>query len=331
MSELEARPAPTPPDLSGIDQKLAGDAAALATLKADLATLNTRVGAVSTAKPTPAPAPDIGPQFAAVDQKIAAVDQKIAAVQHDLDALRTTVRDLPKPDFGPVNGRIGEVDKHLGVLQTTVDKLPRVDLAPVFSQLHELDGRLKPVESDVAASQSPQRVAQAKAAPLAVAAQAVLDALAANRPFAPEVGALQSLGADAARLEPLRAVAGDGAPALADLQADLGRLRDSIVAEGTPPPKGSYMDRIMAGAGALVQVKPVGTVVGDTPGALVERMDAAIGADALGDALALWQKLPEGSRTVSKTLAARMKLRLDAEVAAKAIAADAVSAMAPKG
>ena len=84
----------------------------------------------------------------------------------------------------------------------------------------------------------------------------------------------------------------------------------------------------MAGASGLVQVRPLGSVVGDTPAAMVARMNDDIGNDDLAAALSEWHKLPEASQSASKALADRVKLRLDAEQAAKAIAANAIEAMA---
>ena len=324
VTELEARPQI---DAAGMTKRLGALDAAVGAAKASIETVGKRVDGLAATPPVaqPAAVADLTPRLADLDGQVSALKQGIAD-------LRTTISDLPKPDFGPVEAKIGDLDQRLNALSGTVSAIPRIDLGPLTAKVDALETRLKPVEAEADASKSPQRVAERQAAPTAVTAQAVLDALSAGRAFPREFKALQVLGADPVRLAPLQAVAEAGAPALSDLQADLGRLRDRIVAEGTPQASGSYVDRIMSGAGRLVQVRPLGSVVGDTPAAIVARMDADIGADDFKAALAEWQALPEASRTASKALAERITLRLDAETAARSIAANAIAAMtAPKG
>lgn len=84
----------------------------------------------------------------------------------------------------------------------------------------------------------------------------------------------------------------------------------------------------MAGAATVVSVRPVGSVPGDAPSAIVARMDDELGRDELSSALADWQRLPDASRAVSKALAERIRLRQDAQGAARAIAEGAIKAMA---
>jgi hypothetical protein len=336
LTALETRPGP---DTSGLAKQAAAaqDAAAAAKAVAsaaqaaaaktqsDLAELDKRVAALPAPQPAPPPMPNLQPQVADLQQSVTELKKSVADLQ-------ASVAAVPRPDVNRIEARFGDLDARLGALQGTVSGIPHVDLGPLTGKVDALETRLKPIEAETQAAQSPERVAERRAAPVAVTAQAIVDAIAAGQAFPQEFRALQVLGTDPAKLAPLQVVAANGAPSLRDLRADLAELQGRIIGQGTPAPNGSYMDRMMAGASSLVQVRPLGSVVGDTPAAIVSRIDGEIAADDLPAALTDWQKLPEASRTASKSLAERIKLRLDAETAARTIAANAIAALAaPRG
>ncbi|MCW6509376.1 COG4223 family protein [Lichenifustis flavocetrariae] len=322
LAGLEARPSS---DMTEISQRISTLESAQAQAHETLGSLSKRVdGFESTPFGTSA-------QLDKVEAQTGELKSAVAGVQSALAALPKPETDRIDAQIGKIDVHLGEVDQRVSALQNTVSAIPRVDLGPLTSKVDALESRLKPVEAEVNSSKSPQRVAERQAAPMAVTAQAIVAAIETGQAFPQEFKALQVLGADPSKLAPLQTVAASGAPGLQDLQAELAGLRDRIVAKGASPPTGSYLDRIMSGASQLVQVRPLGSIAGDTPSAIVARMSDDIGHDDLSMALAELQKLPETSRTVANGLADRIRLRLEAENAAKAIAANAIGAMAPRG
>ena len=318
VASLEARPAPAMPDVSGLTTRLNNADRDLAAVKLTLAGLQERAEHGS----QPASVPnDLQASVKTLDAKVADLDRGVTEV-------RTAVGNVPKPDFAPIDARVGDLDQHLATLQKTVGDLPHVDLAPVQARLETLEGRLKPVEAQLEAASTPARVAETRAAPLAVTSEAVRRAIDAGRPFQADFEALERLGADSKLLQPLQAVASNGAPTPADLRSELAGLRDRMLAGSEATPSGSYLSRIFAGASGLVQVRPLGSVVGDSPGAVLARLDADLGADDLTAALSEWQKLPDPAQTLAKGLADRIRLRLAAQTAARTIGSDAIQAMA---
>ena len=292
-------------DLSGLTGRIDGTEADLKGMKAAAAALQSRIDALPTAPPAPntdwkGPLDDLASKVAAAAQADKEAQQRNAALGDKLVA----------------------VDAQASALKTSVENL---------------DKRVAPIEAERVASKSADRVTEARqngsaaetrAAPLAVTAQAVLRAVDAGQPFAADLAVLKTLGADPAALERLKDVADTGAPTTKDLRAALSTLRDQIVAEAAPAPSGSYMDRLMAGAATLVQVRPLGSVVGDAPAAVAARLDDDLARDDLAAALAEWQKLPEASRAAGKSLAERIRLRQSAQIAARTIGGDAIKAMA---
>lgn len=327
VAAVEAHPGG--PDLDALKQQIAAATQQLGSLRTDLGAMQERVAALGTPPQSGTATGDLGPAMAALGAKVAELDQGLGALKSEIAQAR--------PDLSPITADIGALQNHLAALQAKVEAIPPVDLAPLAARLDAVDGQLKPIVAEAQAAKNPDRVtavrengsaAETRAAPLAVTAQAVLRAIEAGRPFPADLKALQSLGAAATSLAPLGAVAEAGAPTTQDLRADLAGVRDRLLAQSAPTPSGSYMDRLMAGAATLVHVRPLGSVVGDAPAAVLARMDDDLAKDDLAAALAEWQKLPEASRSVAKGLADRIRLRQSAEDAARGIGADAIKAMA---
>lgn len=282
----------------------------------------------------------------AVEADLKSMKSALASLQSRLDGLPATPSALPddlKGQLGDLASKVTAASQaNSQVQQQTAglaDKLGAVDgeTTALKAGLDSFDKRLAPIESELAAAKSSDRVTEARqngnaaetrAAPIAVTAQAVLRAVDAGQPFAPDLAVLKTLGADPAALERLKDVADTGAPTTKDLRAALADLREKMTVGNAPAPSGSYINRLMSGAATLVRVRPLGSVVGDSPGAIVARMDDDLAHDDLAATLDEWQKLPEATRTSSKSLAERIRLRQSAQIAARAIGGDAIKAMA---
>ncbi|HEY8581085.1 MAG TPA: hypothetical protein VIL72_14450, partial [Beijerinckiaceae bacterium] len=101
-----------------------------------------------------------------------------------------------------------------------------------------------------------------------------------------------------------------------------------LAPKAEPPAGASFLDRLRSSAAGLVQVRPVGEPSGETPADLVARIEAAVRRGAFADALRLWERLPETARADSAAWADRLRARLAAEDAARAIQSDAVARLA---
>ena len=156
-------------------------------------------------------------------------------------------------------------------------------------------------------------------------AQTIGQAIDQGTPFDAALAAAAGLGADAAKIAPLQAVAKTGVPttrAIALLWSAEGRA----AFDATQEPEGDqgWLDRLKAGAAKVVRVRPASETPGDDPAALVGRIDAALGRGAVGEALAAWNRLPEPAKAASRGFAEAARKRVAAEEAVKALTAGAV-------
>jgi hypothetical protein len=204
---------------------------------------------------------------------------------------------------------------------------PPVDLQPLETRLQMIDKRLAAMETGQAPVAALAR--RAEAAGLAVVAQSITRAIDQGAPFEPALVAAVSLGADGARLAPLRAVAKTGVPTASAL-ARLWASESRAALDATRPPESDqgWLDRLKAEASRVVRVRPVGEAPGEDPPALAGAIDAALARGAVAEALAAWTRLPEPAMTASRTFGEAARLRVAAQEAASTLTLGAISDLA---
>jgi prefoldin subunit 5 len=242
---------------------------------------------------------ELEPRMKALDGKVVGLEGRITAVAPKLEETSSEVMALV-PKVGAAEKTLAETGNRVGAL----DKR----LGAVDERLQGLDTRLGQLAS---------RQQAGSAAAVLAASQALFAAFDRGQPFARELAALDTLGVEAARLEPLRAAAAAGAPTLASLQGDLKRLTPAILSAGKPgtAQADSLLDWASSAVNTLVQSRPVGTPSGPDPGAILARVETALQAGNVPRALSEWAALPEVNRQPGAAFASRLALRAEADKA----------------
>jgi hypothetical protein len=191
------------------------------------------------------------------------------------------------------------------------------------NQISDLDRRLTGLSEQMASGGSEAT----RAGTRVVLADRLNGALAQGTPYAEVLGALRDYDVDAARLAPLEPFAEEGAPTPAELAQSFAPLAERMVDESRSGD--TWSDKLLRMADKVVTVRPVNdTGGGDVPSA-VARIENALSQGRLEDAAAAWDSLPEPARRLSEDWGQQLKQRAAAEDSARAIAADAVSALNP--
>ncbi len=294
----------------------------------DVMDLRTEVAALRARGAASAPSPE---QMAALERRIVALEQRPAAPRPS----EPVVVAAPAPasaELRALADRVAAADAAAKAasesartaLQTATRAAeanaraptPPVDLQPLDKRIAALESR----EAPVAAINR-----RTDAVGLAVVAQSISEALDQGAPFESALAAAASLGADAAKLAPLQAVAKTGAPtarSLARLWA--GESRAALDA-GQPQGDQGWLDRLKAGASRVVRVRPVGEAAGEDPAALGARIEAALARGAVAEALMAWNKLPEPARVAARSFGEAARQLASAQEAVKALASGAVA------
>lgn len=356
---LEARIADVERQTAAIGKNQGPSPAAIAALEKRIASVETvATGAADTARKavdTVAARPDVGQSGSApaqqalsalgdrlarfekaittapdLDARVVAIEKTLAAPKTNERATETRVEAAPPPDLDPLRKQTAALEGRLQALERQT--------APLAEAARAAEARLNGVEASVqplagqledarARNDAERKRAEALAARSAGAAQIALAqsitaAIASGAPFAPQVEALGRLGLPAEKLAPLLASAKTGVATNAELARTLAALESKIVARPEVSSDASIMDRLATSALGLVRVKPAGEATGASPADVFARMTRAMLAGDLTLAIKEWEALPDKTKADSADWAKRVRERLAAEGAARALLAE---------
>lgn len=141
-------------------------------------------------------------------------------------------------------------------------------------------------------------------------------------PFTTELGVLTELGVAPETLAALTPIAVTGADSRAGLAAEFNEVAFAILdATNAVEPEAGFWERLFGNARNVVTVRPTTPIEGDTPGAIVSRMQAAIDAGDFATALAEREDLPETGLAASADWADRVTARLTLDTAVNELTA----------
>jgi hypothetical protein len=301
-----------------------------------VAALQTRVGALEQANTNVA---SLQSNVTALTEKLAELDKKaqatgttLAQQQEALQALQEAVKQAPKDTASgtPSTPPAESAPVDLGPLTGRVDKLEQ-QVAGLDQRITELAAKL---ESDMRDAQSQKDAAtqavltHAQADARAILASTLRRKVEAGEAYTDEFAALSSRGADKAKLDALAPFAASGVPTPAALDKQFAAARPAIFATHSEPKPDGFFARIVQDAGHLVRIHKVGDTKGTDLPAQVARIDAALGANHLDEALREWNALPAAAQAKSQAFADTLRHRIAAVEAAKAVEADALAALA---
>jgi hypothetical protein len=239
-----------------------------------------------------------------------------------------------------LNATIGDLRQRIDELAATArDAKARADAASeaaakasapdaaLRSEAEALAGRVTALEHAERATDQ-RAAAQDRAVRLAVVADALRAAVERAAPFATELAAAKALGADAATLAPLDAVAAAGVASAETLARDLDKLTPAMLAAASPPSHdGGILDRLQANAERLVRIHPVGETPGDDPAAGLARAAAKAHRGDIGGALAEVERLPPAAKAPAADWIKAAQARVAAIDAARKLVATSLAAL----
>ncbi|HTR13623.1 MAG TPA: hypothetical protein VMI72_10350 [Roseiarcus sp.] len=199
----------------------------------------------------------------------------------------------------------------------------RSDAEAAAKAIPALQSRIAKLEASIAGQKqalAERAKAEDNVAAVGIVAEALRDKLRTGAPYGAELAALDRLGVDAAKLEPLKVLV-NGAPTGRALAASFEAVAPKALAAASPPDdkSGGALDRFMAHVRGLVQVRNLTETPGDDPAALVSQIEAASGSGDFGAALAAYAKLPEPARKAAAGWAAQASARQAADAALQSI------------
>jgi len=275
----------------------------LPALRSDIDGLSGKVSTLEAGAQQLAPKTDVE----ALRKEVAGLGQRLdampaAASPEDLTALANRVarlEALPLAGSGgnesqaaatALAGRIDDADAQLTSLTQRVDAL---------------EAKMATLAGTSAAAAKSDEAAQA------IAIVALRRAAEGDQPFVADLDLAAALGIGGDVASELRPLATRGVPTVAEIQAEFPAVADAIVAATTEAnPDAGFFERLVGSARGLVTVRPTTPQPGNTPPAVLSRVEAAVKRGDLATALSEREALPAAGKTASAAWAAKASDRV---------------------
>ena len=194
------------------------------------------------------------------------------------------------------------------------------------------DQAAKASVADLGAEQKALAAKVTNSPALAVVADSLVSRIDQGAPYAGQVDALATIGADPARIAVLKENADKGVPSAKALATSFDPLADPIIAteHHAAAPNASFADKLKAGLFGMVSIRAVGDTTGDGIAARVAAIQADLAHDDVSGAYAVWAALPPAAKAKSESWGARAKTHAEAMDAARALQAQAIAELGTK-
>jgi hypothetical protein len=267
----------------------------------------------------------------------------VSALSNEVEVLKTRLSDTAPAspvDLQPIETRLAALEKSAGEGTGTSGANPESvtrlegDVTRLTTELTALREAIARTTEAVSSTESQltERIAAAEQKldeprsdiemARAVAASALKTAIDRGGPYLAELEAFASIAPDDVSLPGLRDHAAIGVPARSDLVRDFQATADTILdAVHQPDGDEGIFNRLMSSAASAIRVRPVGSIEGDTPEAVVARIENKLQNGDFKGAQIEWQTLPENGQTA----AAEYKRKLDMRVTVEGLIGAVVS------
>ncbi len=254
------------------------DTAELDALKAEVANLAARPAAEGTD-------PALAERVSALEESVASAASAPTADAAAVEALKTQLAGAEQA----IQSLRAEIASNKQALEQST------------TRLDEAERKLEEPRSDVEMAR-------------AIALSGLKTAIDRGGPFLSELDALKSVSPEDPAVAALTPLASNGVPSRSDLVRDFNQVADDILSAINQPEAGEgWTDRLLASARSLVKVRPVGNVEGETPEAIVARVENKLQNGDLKGAALEWETLPEAGKQASSDFATKLKNRIEAE------------------
>jgi hypothetical protein len=272
-----------------------------------------------------------------------AVEQSLAS---DIEALKAQLAAAPvapaTADLGPLETRIAELEKKT----TEAGNGAAADVSGLDAQIANLTGEIATLKSALADAQQSAEAAKSELSTRldaaekkidepasdvqlarAVAVTALKTAIDRGGPFLAELDALKSIAANDPAVTGLAGDAKTGIAPRAGLVRDFPAVADAMLeATQHSDPNQGVFSRLMDSASFAIRIRPVGSVEGEGPEAVVARIEDKLTNGDLKGASLEWDALPEPAKAAGADFKAKLDQRIRVEGLIDATIAGAMTA-----
>ena len=258
------------------------------------------------------------------------VSQTLAA---DVEALKAQLASPAQAsatvDLAPLETRLAALEKSA----TEAGSGTAADLSGLEASISNLTNELAALKSGLADAQASTQTATTELSTRidaaekkidepasdvqlarAVAVTALKTAIDRGGPFLAELDALKSIAADDPAVTGLAGDAATGVASRADMVRDFPAVADAMLeATEHKDPNQSIFSRLIDSASSAIRVRPVGSVEGEGPAAVVARIENKMTNGDFKGASLEWQALPDEAKTAGADFKTKLDQRIRVE------------------
>jgi hypothetical protein len=303
--KLENQPVRENPviDLSPIETRLANVEDSLVKSLNSLASAETSLANLSTNSNS-----DVNLQLA----------QEMAKIKADLDKLRSSgqqlaiklaalpeantnssltsenISEIVTPLLSPLAKAEDQNKQEISELKSSINAISgRID-KELVSRIEQIDAKLKNTASG-------ERLAKS------IAINALKSALESGKPYSAALASVETLTGASEPLEQLRSKASAGIATTETLLNEFHEMQSKLLLAANNDGNAGLSDRVMFSIKSLVTISSDKPLSGNTPEAIISRIDAGLKSGNLKQALVEWNSLPEPSQSISQIWADKLK------------------------
>ncbi len=287
-------PIPADPRIAEMNSSLGELETVASTTQSELAALNQRLAALETAEPSPVAAAEpvdvagLEADIAALAGRIDSLSAQPAAAGTDPEALASLEQQLQT-----LGGRLDEVAARLGTAE---------------AELRTLDTAV--AQANQTLSAQPDDIAAVLQLPLIVSG--LETAFSMGRPYESELSALRAAAPDLSIPTPVADAAATGLARPDSIEAELRNAVPAMLAGRPGNPEAGWQEGALDWLSSAIALRPIGEVDGDSPDAVLSRLEAAIARRDFIAADQLMGELPEPMRTAAGDLPRRIAAQAEA-------------------
>ena len=243
-------------------------------------------------------------------------NDEIAALKTDIANLRQQIANAPAADSSALEQRLaaleakGEAPQADGLAEkiAALESTFQSERSAQASATADLTRRLSDAEAKINEPRDDIEVARA------IASAGLKAAIDRGGPFLTELDTLSKVTPDDTAIASLQSFAATGVPSRSELMQKFPDVANAMLsAINQPDPNQGIMERLTESALSLVKVRPVGNIEGETPEAMIARMENKLRNGDLQGAALEWNGLPEAAKSASANYKKSLDARIEVE------------------
>jgi len=257
-------------------------------------------------------------RLSSAESAIKSGDTAVAALGKRIDDIAGNAAQA-RQDAAAAGRTVAQMDSQVKDLaRNQASTVTRADIDAVQQKLSSLEQAEQAARASIR-----QSAAAAATTRLALASQALRNAVTSGGPYAAELAQAKALGADANKLAALEPFATSGVPGVSALAQQLRDLVPQMrkIAAPRAQASGSFLEKLQANAGNLVRISPATAPSGDQSADVLARLEVEAAHNDIAAGASDIAKLPDAAQAPAKDWLARVKARQAAIAAADDLAA----------